>query len=214
MPCARKRAHRKRSDPGVRAAPTGGGASGVGRLDRTMLSEAGRMESESSAIVERLVREALAFQRQLTEAVSSGVGLEGIARVLSEIAGRPAVVWGANGVAPAVHPADARPAFEGDGRLLDQHLRPVRGGEPPRAGRRQEWCLRRDVDAVEHRRMRRQRGDVDRHTRVDHPDRGRVDGQVGVEFAAPVTIDKPKRIFASALAAMGVGAIEERRRAG
>jgi sugar diacid utilization regulator len=67
------------------------------------------MDRESNSTVERLVREALGFQRLLTEAVSSGVGLEGIARILSETANRPAAVWGVNGVAPAVYPAEARP---------------------------------------------------------------------------------------------------------
>ncbi len=38
--------------------------------------------------------------------------------------------------------------------------------------------------------------------------------RIGVEFAAPVTLDKPRRIFASALAAIGGGVPEDIRRAG
>jgi hypothetical protein len=67
------------------------------------------MDPESNTSVERLVREALGVQRRLTEAVASGVGLEGIAQILSETAGRPAAVWGGNGMAPAVFPADILP---------------------------------------------------------------------------------------------------------
>ncbi len=67
------------------------------------------MDPESHTSVERLVREALGVQRRLTEAVASGVGLEGIAQILSETAGRPAAVWGGNGMAPAVFPADILP---------------------------------------------------------------------------------------------------------
>ena len=37
------------------------------------------MDPQSNTSVEQLVREALGFQRRLTDAVASGVGLEGIA---------------------------------------------------------------------------------------------------------------------------------------
>lgn len=40
------------------------------------------------------------------------------------------------------------------------------------------------------------------------------EGRIGVEFAAPITIEKPRRILASALAVVGIGDTEEIRRAG
>jgi hypothetical protein len=67
------------------------------------------MDPERSSALEHLMRETLDVQRRLTEAVSSGVGLEGIAAVLADITGRPAAIWGACGTAPACSPPETLP---------------------------------------------------------------------------------------------------------
>jgi len=67
------------------------------------------MDRDRSSALEHLMREALDVQRRLTEAVSSGVGLEGIADVLAGITSRPAAIWGACGTAPACAPSETRP---------------------------------------------------------------------------------------------------------
>jgi sugar diacid utilization regulator len=67
------------------------------------------MDPDRSSVLEHLMRETLDVQRRLTEAVSSGVGLEGIAKVLADIVGRPVVIWGACGTAPACCPPETRP---------------------------------------------------------------------------------------------------------
>jgi hypothetical protein len=67
------------------------------------------MDPDRSLALEHLMREALDLQRRLTEVASKGVGLEGIARVLSEITDRPAAIWVACGTAPACFPVEVRP---------------------------------------------------------------------------------------------------------
>jgi hypothetical protein len=67
------------------------------------------MDPDRSTALGNLMRETLGLQRRLTEAVSSGVGLEGIAEVLGEITGRRAAIWGACGTAPACFPPETRP---------------------------------------------------------------------------------------------------------
>jgi hypothetical protein len=52
---------------------------------------------------------ALAIQRRLTQAVSGGVGLAGLAAVLAELVGGPAAIWAACIVAPVVSSPDVRP---------------------------------------------------------------------------------------------------------
>jgi hypothetical protein len=52
---------------------------------------------------------ALALQRRLTQAVSAGVGLAGLASVLAELVGRPAVIWAGSSVAVVVSSPDVRP---------------------------------------------------------------------------------------------------------
>ena len=67
------------------------------------------MDLDRSSALEHLMREARDLQRRLTEAVSSGVGLGGIAQVLSDITGRPAAIWGACNTAPVCFPPETRP---------------------------------------------------------------------------------------------------------
>jgi len=67
------------------------------------------MDPDRSSALEYVMREARDVQRRLTEAVSSGVGLEGIARVLADVTCRPAAIWGACGMAPACFPPETRP---------------------------------------------------------------------------------------------------------
>jgi hypothetical protein len=67
------------------------------------------MDLDRSSALEHLMREARDLQRRLTEAVSSGVGLEGIAQVLADTTRRPAAIWGSGGTAPACFPPETRP---------------------------------------------------------------------------------------------------------
>ena len=67
------------------------------------------MELDRTSALEHLMREARDLQRRLTETVSSGVGLEGIAQVLADTTRRPTAIWGAGGTAPACFPPETRP---------------------------------------------------------------------------------------------------------
>ena len=69
----------------------------------------GMPESEHRLSADEHLVAAWALQRRLSEAVSGGVGLAGLASVLAELVGRPATIWAACRITPVVSTPDVCP---------------------------------------------------------------------------------------------------------